>query len=232
MTKLSELITTAKFETKLPVSKQIIQFRPFLVKEQKALLQAQMDESVATAILTIQSVLSSCTFGVANVENMSSTDIEWLMLQIRAKSVGEEINMNLTCPHCGNIQQHSASIADVKVSEQKQSVTNPIMLEPGLYVDVQVPNIKQAMTFEKKDSVEVVASCIKSIIHGDEIISSENVELAELVEFVESMTNKMLTQVVEYIDSAPTLSLSISAKCEKCEKLIETEVKGVMGFLG
>ncbi len=232
MAKLSELITTAKFETTLPVLKQKIQYRPFLVKEQKALLQAQVDENVETAINTVKSVLTNCTFEKVNIEKLTSTDIEWLMLQIRAKSVGEDINMNLTCAACNNTQPHSVTINDIKITEAKTGITNPIKLETGLYVEVELPGLTQAMAMGDKDSTEVVAKCIKSIIHGDEIISSENVSLSELVDFVESMTNDMLTKIIEYIDSTPKLYIQIDTVCTKCGAPIVAEVKGVMDFLG
>ena len=189
-------IATPTYELELPSTKETIQYRPFLVKEEKLLVLALEGENTKEITTAIKNVIKSCihTKGI-KVEILPTFDIEYLFLNIRGKSVGEEIEVNIICPDDGETYVPvKINIDDIKVKEIEEH-TNKIKVDSAIVMEMKYPSldqfIKSNFDFNSNDtmnqSFDLVATCIDKIYNEQEVWVAADCTKKELVEFLEQM---------------------------------------------
>lgn len=231
-------IATPTYELELPSTNQKIKYRPFLVKEEKLLLLALETEDNKDITNAIKTVIKNCieTKGI-KVESLPTFDIEFLFLNIRARSVGEEIEVNLICPDDEETTVPvKINVDDVKVEKNKNH-HKQIKLDDKLMMDMKYPSLDQFIknNFDlnsntMEQSFELVADCIDKIYSEDEVWSSSDVTREELVDFLEQMNSQQFKQIEEFFETMPKLSHKVKIKNPKTKVESEVVLEGLASF--
>ena len=225
----------------VPSTKEEVKFKPFTVKEENALLIARESNDEATQMATMIDVLESCTFGKVNVENLAMFDIEYLFVNIRAKSVGEVVEIDMKCKNivdekeCGGIISFDVNLSTVKVNIPEEHTTN-VMVGEGIGVTFRYPNVTMYSKIKgtlKESPVLGVISLIRSIYDAETVYEASEYSKDEMIEFVESIPSSEMQNVKsKFIDSMPQLQHSAKWKCPKCGKEGVHTFKGLAEFFG
>lgn len=225
--------STPVYEITLPVSKQKIKYRPFLVKEEKILLIANETDSISQATLAIRNIVENCTFGKLNLDKTPLADIEYLFIMIRAKSVGEEVTGEITCQGCDQKIDYTINLEKVKVNQGKKMDPN-IRVAPDTVITMKFPSMDVANDIDDKESIDVAmqvtASCVEMITIGETIYSAETLELSDVVAFLENLSKKQLESVSEFMDTIPSIVYSDKYTCPKCSHENNIKMEGIGSF--
>lgn len=222
MTKLTDFLEVPKYKLTLPISKREVNYRPFLVKEQRILLQAQEEKDEKLIVNTILNVIEVCTFNELEINTLNITDFEYLFLNIRAKSAGTNINVTANCQHCKAQNDISLSIDEVKIQESDKVIENPIKINDSLYITMQYPNANIILNAET-NSIKIIKECIKSFIYGDSVYNVDSRTPDEIMEFLDMLSSEQLEKLKNFIESLPTLYLPAKFNCVNCKK--DNEIK-------
>ena len=211
-------IATPTYELELPSSGQTIKYRPFLVKEEKLLVLALESEDTKQITNAIKTVIKNCivTKGI-KVEALPTFDIEFLFLNIRGKSVGEEIEVNLIAPDDGSTSVSvKINIDDIKV-QKKDGHSNKIKLDDHLMMEMRYPSLEQFIksNFDfsgesgMDQSFELIATCIDKIYNEEEVWSTSDCSKKEISDFLEQMNSIQFKQIEKFFETMPKLSHEI-----------------------
>ncbi len=211
-------IATPTYELELPSSGQNIKYRPFLVKEEKLLVIALESEDNKQITNAIKAVIKACilTKGI-KVETLPTFDIEYLFLNIRGKSVGEEIEVNVFCPDDGETQVPvTINLDDIHV-QKTEDHTNKIKIDDSVMMEMKYPSldqfIKNNFDFDDKNamdqSFDLIASCIGKIYTEDEVWSTADCTKKEVKEFLESMNSHQFKDIEKFFETMPKLSHTV-----------------------
>ena len=232
-------IATPTYELELPSTGELIQYRPFLVKEEKVLVIALESEDTKQITTAIKTVIKNCikTKGI-KVDALPTFDIEYLFLNIRGKSVGEEIEVNIVCPDDGETQVPvMINIDDIHVQKDDDH-TNKIQLDDEILMVMKYPSldqfIKNNFDFESKNqmdqSFDLIASCIESICTEEDVWATADCSKKEVTEFLESMNSSQFKGVEKFFDTMPKLSHKIKVKNPVTKKESEVVLEGLASF--
>ena len=231
-------INTPTFELELPSTGKKVKYRPFLVREEKILVMAMESEDTKQITDAIVQILNDCilTRGV-KVEKLSTFDIEYLFLNIRAKSVGETVEVNVTCPDDGETQvQMEIDLDSIKVKKNK-SHRNTIKLDNDLSMKLKYPSLDQFIESnfdsgmsEVSQSLSVISSCIDMIYNEEESWNASDSTREELEEFLEQLNTKQFKQVEKFFETMPKLAHTIVVKNPKTEVESEVVLEGLASF--
>ncbi len=224
-------IATPTYELELPSTEQPVNYRPFLVKEEKLLVLALESEDTKQITTAIKSVLKSCvlTKGI-KVEHLPTFDIEYLFLHIRGKSVGEEIEVNITCPDDEKTQVPvTLNLEDIKV-QKNDNHNNQIKLDDNLMMELKYPSldqfIKNNFDFDEKNQMEqsfdLIGTCIDKIYNEEEVWATADCTKKEIKEFLESMNSSQFKEIENFFETMPKLSHTIKVTNPKTK--VESEV--------
>jgi hypothetical protein len=232
-------ISTPIYELELPSTGQLIQYRPFLVKEEKLLVIALESEDTKQITTAIKSVIKNCILTKnIKVEILPTFDIEYLFLNVRGKSVGEEIEVNVFCPDDGETQVPiKLNLDDIKVQKNKEH-TNRIKLDDDIMMEMKYPSldqfIKNNFDFTNKNamdqSFDLIASCIGKIFTEDEVWDSSDVSKKELNEFLESMNSSQFKDIEKFFETMPKLSHKVTVTNPKTNVESEVVLEGLASF--
>ena len=232
-------IATPTYELVLPSTGKTIQYRPFLVKEEKLLVLALETEDTKQITTAIKNVLKNCvlTKGI-KVDQLPTFDIEFLFLNIRGKSVGEEIEVNIICPDDEETQVPvTIDLEDIQV-QKTEDHTNQIKLDSNLMMEMKYPSlnefIKNNFEFDEKNqmqqSFELIAQCIDKIYNEEEVWTSSDCTKKEMNDFLESMNSAQFKEIESFFTTMPKLSHTV--KVTNPETKVESEVvlEGLASF--
>lgn len=226
---IKDFIAIPEYSITLPISKQTIRYRPFLVKEQKVLLQIQETESDdSTKINNVLSVINECLFNEIDSRNLNITDFEILFLNIRAKSESSEMHFKAKCDHCQHENLTSINIGDLKTDIK--DVDNIIKINDKLFIEMKYPDINSVLDIDNKDVVAMVKICIKSFILGDTVYHVEQNSSDDVMEFLDYLTTDQFKKLKEFIENIPQNYIPLKFKCNKCGEETDKKINGLMNF--
>lgn len=226
-------ISTPIYELVVPSTKKKIKYRPFLVKEQKILLialETQDDTQILSAIVQIfENCIITPNF---KVDSLSLFDIEYIFLNMRARSIEEQITMNVTCPDDGETEvQVTILIDDIKVNFPKNH-SKEIKLDDNTLLVMKYPNLdyfaKVNFTPENPDPYELVASCIDKVFVGEDL--SDDFTFDEAKEWVETLTNHQFEKIQAFFNTMPVLTHTIKVKNPATNKTSDITIEGLANF--
>ena len=225
-------IATPIYTLTIPSTKKKVKYRPFLVKEQKILILAMENEDQEQILDAITNTIKSCLITKVDMTTLALFDIEYLFLQIRARSISEEIEMRVTCADDGETTVDvKFMVDDVKVSFPKGH-TNIIKLDDDLTIEMQYPDLdyftKINFMDEKVDEYELVAKCIKRVYVGEDDFTSDSLD--ESKEWVEGLTNNQFEKIQSFFETMPTLRHVLKVKNPKTKVVNEVVLEGLSDF--
>jgi hypothetical protein len=232
-------ISTPTYELELPSTGETIQYRPFLVKEEKLLVIALESEDIKQITTAIKTVIKNCIITKnIKVESLPTFDIEYLFLNIRGKSVGEELDVNIICPDDGETQVPvKINLDDIKVQKNEQH-SNRIKLDGSIMMQMKYPSldqfIKSNFDFSDKNAMEqsfdLIASCIDKIFTEEEVWTTSDVTKKEMNDFLESMNSSQFKDIEKFFETMPKLSHKIKVKNPVTEVESEVVLEGLASF--
>ncbi len=223
-----------KYKCVLPSDGTEIEFRPFLVKEQKVLLLAQEEEDEKAMFNAVKDLIESVCFTEIKADRLSVVDMEYLFLKIRSKSVGETANIKVTCndPNCNGTGDAVINLDDVEVVGETPE--NKIMINDEIGIELRYPRVSDINAVQGMDNATSTLTMLKSsmvnIYDADEVYPTMDASTNELNEFVENLTMQQLEMITDYFNSIPALQHDVESKCTTCDKDIRTTVKGLNSF--
>lgn len=233
-------ISTPTYELELPSNGKKIRYRPFLVREEKILIMALESEDTKQISSAIVQILSDCiATKTVKVSELSTFDIEYLFLNVRAKSVGETVEVNVTCPDDGETQvQMEINIDDIKVQKDPKH-KDIIKLDDNLSMKLKYPSLEQFVenNFEVNESesevnksLSMIISCIDTVYDQEESWSASDCTKKELEEFVEQMNTKQFKEIENFFVTMPKLSHKIKVKNPNTKVESEITLEGLASF--
>ena len=232
-------ISTPTYELELPSNGQTIKFRPFLVKEEKLLVLALEGEDTKEISNAIKTVIKNCIVSKGiKVESLPTFDIEYLFLNIRGKSVGEKVEINIICPDDGETTVPvSIDLDDIKV-QKNENHSNKIKVDSSITMEMKYPSLEQFIktNFDFKNenameqSFDLIASCIDKIYTEEEVWSTADVTKKELTEFLDQMNSSQFKEIEKFFETMPKLSHKIIVKNPKTEIENEVVLEGLASF--
>jgi hypothetical protein len=234
------------YNVELPLTKKKIRYRPFLVKEEKLLMMAMETDDFKGVMTTIKQVANNCILDDIDIDELPVTDIEFLFLQLRARSVGEVIELNYKCNNtvkdedgaektCNHVVKLDLNIFDIKPTHNPNH-TNKIELSKDLGIVMRYPTFESVEQIEDVGDVEkvfsILTTCIDYIYDADNIYYSKDVTREELTEFIDSMSRDQFDKVKVFFDTMPSLKKNVDFKCGKCGYSENIEVEGLQNFFG
>lgn len=227
-------LNVPSYNCKLPSTGARVKYRPFLVKEEKLLYLAMETGEQEDMIDAVRNILASCT-DIKNVNKLATFDIEYLFLKIRASSVGESVEVNVTCPDDNETQvKVSIPLDDIDVIHSANHVKE-IKLDDNVMLTMGYPSmelfVKMNFTGNGMDEVfELAASCAESIADENQVYLCKDTPKAELLEFFESMNSKQFRMVQEFFETMPKLSHTIEIFNPNTKVKSEVVLEGLASF--
>ena len=222
---------TPKFSINIPSTGKPVEYRPFVVKEEKVLLFAAETKDQKQIMSAIRDTINACTFEKLNLEELAMFDIEYLFLQIRSKSVGETATPNIKCSECETPNSVSVDLSKVAVSEVPDTMNVKVTDEIGVILKFPSYSLMQEINMDNKDSTfEIVASCIDKIYDTTTVYDTKDFEKKDVMEFVENMTQAAFTNLVKWFEKMPRVKQDISFECKSCKHKNNITLTGLADF--
>ena len=230
-------LNTPTYELEVPSTDEKIKYRPFLVKEEKILLMAMESKDNTQIINAVKDIVSSCTFEKLNANTMPMFDMEYIFLNIRAKSVGEISKLKILCP------DDKKTYASVELDLTKVEVqvgdehSNKIELTDDMGIIMTYPTIDSFLesgieNIDASNMLEVIGTCILQIYEekGEKVYQAKDQTKKELTEFIESMDSKQFKKLQSFFDTMPKLTHTIKVKNPKTKKTSDVKLTGLNDF--
>ena len=232
-------IATPTYELELPSTGKTVQYRPFLVKEEKLLVIALESEDTKQITTAIKAVIKACikTRGV-KVEALPTFDIEYLFLNIRGKSVGENLDVNIICPDDKETEvKVNINLDDIKC-HKNEGHTNKIKLDDSLMMEMKYPSldefIKSNFDLDEKNqmdqSFDLIASCIDKIYSEEEVWAAEDCTKKEMSDFLESMNSSQFKEIETFFETMPKLSHTLKVTNPQTKVVSDVTLEGLAAF--
>jgi len=232
-------INTPTYELVLPSSNRKVKYRPFLVREEKLLIIALESEDLKQITTAVIDVLNSCILTKGTkVEKMATFDIEYLFLNVRAKSVGEQVEVNVICPDDGETTvQMPIDIDAIKVQKNKEH-TDIVKLDDDISLKLKYPSLTEFIssnfdadsTNDVDTTMHMITSCIDIIYNAEESWKASESTTKELQDFVEQLNTKQFKDIENFFNTMPKLSHKINVKNPKTEVESEVVLEGLASF--
>jgi len=237
-------IATPTHELKLPSTGKPIKYRPFLVKEEKVLILALESQDIKQITLAIKSVLKDCilTKGI-KVEDLPSFDIEYIFLNVRGKSVGESIDLIVTCSDDGTTEVPVKLFVDEIQVQKDEEHSTEIRIDDSIVIKMKYPSLEQFIKnnfdFTTQESVstiersfDIISSCIESIFTEEEAWAASDVTKKELIEFIESMNADQFKKIEKFFETMPKLSHTFTVINPNTKQENTVTLEGLTSFFG
>ena len=229
-------LQTSEYKLTVPSTQEEIKFRPFLVKEQKILMIAQESGDESEIASAVGKLVSGCTFGAMDAKTSPMFDVEYIFLQLRSKSVGSKITLNVTCPDDNETQvEVEVDVDDIQVQMSLEH-NQDIEITDDISIHFRYPRLKdlQGMASELSDfekTLILVVECVETITSGEEVINRIDMTQDEIVEFIDSMNNTQMEGVLKFFETMPKVRHIIDVVNPKTKKKGEVLLEGLESFL-
>ena len=239
-------VSTPTYELTVPSTGEKVSYRPFLVKEEKTLLMAAEDQNISTITKAMRDIISTCTEGEVDLKNLAPYDIEYIFLQLRGKSIGDVITLNLKKPEsieceeseCPGSTEIKVNIDDIKI-DTSSIVDSKIQLTEDIGIKLGFPQLDSVQKYTTKgggmtpDGVfKMINDCIEYIWEGKEIYKAKDSTQKELNDFIESLNSEQFNKIRNFFESMPRLRHEVTWTCSKCDKSAPLLLEGIDSFFG
>lgn len=239
-------INSPIFELTLPSTGKAVKYRPFLVKEQKILLLAMEAKDTRASLLAIKQIINNCAVDPIDVDKLPSFDIEYFFIRLRAKSIGEAVDLRLRHPtgfnakneQCQHITNFSLNLLDVEVSKSIEHEDKIILdEETGVGVKMKYPTVDALDDDESTENKSQMDNAIDGIIYAidyifdkDNIYKKEDFTKTELIEFIENLQQEQFIKLTKFFETMPKVKKTITWKCAGCGEEDEITLEGMSNF--
>ena len=231
------IIESPKYSVRLPSTGKNVEYRPFLVKEEKILLIAQESGEATDMIMAMKDVIRACTFDKLDPDLLTSYDLEFLFLKLRAKSVGETSTIKIQCSECKGYEEVDVNIDEIDMKEVSQE-DRSVMLTDNVGITlrhIRVRDLASLTDTTKSQSdvvVDTVIASMEAIFDADSVHPVDSTPRAELIAFVNSLNRKQMEKIEKFIGDTPKIQLDVKFTCSNkaCNHENHIVLTGVQSF--
>ena len=228
-------IDTPTYQTNLPSTGELINYRPFLVKEQKIIMMAEESQDDNQMIQAVVDLVGSCTFNKIDLSKSPTFDVEYLFLKVRGKSVGETMNINVICPDDEiTTTQVQIKVDDIKV-DKLEGHTNILDITDTIKMHLRYPCLSDVANFKNLDTTDGIFSilykCIDQIHYGDDVYHRIDISDKDIEEFLEQLNTEQFQKIVEFFNTMPKLRHVVEVTNPKTKVKSEVVLEGLQSFL-
>lgn len=232
------------YEVDLISTGKPIRFRPFLVKEQKLFLMASESDDAKETVQVIRQVLKNCIIDDIDVDSLPTFDLEWLFINLRARSVEEIVNLRYKCNNnvkdeegkdvkCSGYVEFDVNLLDIEPSKNPEH-TNKVQITENLGVMLKYPTFEMVQKYEGLEEndlmTNVLVDCIDYIYDKEQMYYAKDTTREELIEFVDNLQQKDLEKIKLFFDTIPEVKKDVTFECPKCKYKEEIAIKGIQNF--
>lgn len=232
------------YELSLLSSGKKIRFRPFLVKEQKLLLMATQSEDPKDTLNIVKQISKNCIIDSIDIETLPVFDLEYIFLNLRARSVNEVVNLQYKCNNkvknekneeevCGSLEKFNINLLEI-FPEKNSDHNKKIMLTDNLGIMMKYPTFEMVANItgqnESEVLMELLINSIDYIFDKDKIYYAKDVTKDELIEFIENLQQKDLEKIQQFFETTPKIKRNLEFKCRKCGYEEDIIVEGLQNF--
>jgi hypothetical protein len=240
-------INSPIFELILPSTKQAVKYRPFLVKEQKILLIASESNDQNASLIAIKQIINNCAIDKVDVEKLPTFDLEYLFINLRAKSIGEKIDLRMRHRtgyndegvECDHTTMVSLDLNEIEVDQEIGHTDNIILDEENqigikmkypMFDDASLKNLNKKTKHQMDNAMEAIANCVEYIYDKEEIYKIEDISKKELLEFIENLSQEQFLKINKFFTSMPKVKKEIEWKCGGCGSHDKVTLEGMSSF--
>ena len=226
-------LKASRHELILPSTGEKVQYRPFLVKEEKLLLIAQNSENQSEIALALETIVDDCTFNKLNVKELPTFDIEYIFIQLRSKSVGSQTTIQVTCPDDNETKVAvDIDLNDIQcVMSDEHNPTIELTNDIGMIMSYPKLNEMSTLDLNNQEVVfDLLASCVKQIYDSDNVYEKTDMNKKELSEFIDSMTHEQLVKVQNFFETMPKVKHTINVVNPNTNVESEVVIEGMNSF--
>jgi len=227
------VIETPVFELELPSSGKKLKYRPFLVKEQKSLLIAQESDEKSAVRETLFSVIDACFFNKVESKYLPDFDVDYMFVKLRAKSIGESVDLVVKCKECGEKNSYVLKLDDIK-AHRVEGHTNKIFLTENIGVTMRYPTFEEVEYLKSNYSVEVIyqtiVKCIDVIFDHDTVTMGKDVSFNEISDWLDNLNQNHYDKFENFFNTQPEIKTNIDFVCSSCSASNHLEVVGIEDF--
>ena len=235
---LPKINETLNFSMKIPSTGKTVKYRPYLVKEEKVLLQAFESGDTKTCLEAMVDTLNACIDPKTkvSVDQLATFDVEYMFTQVRSKSVGENSTILVKCKECEKDNPVVVNLEELHIDVSKTDsvidVTDNISVKMKFptYGSILEGDVNKLEESDTQTALEMIASSIESVMTEDEVIDCATQDKSEMIEFVSSMTAGQLQGISKFLEDMPALTHDIAFDCEHCAAKNEVQLRGLSDF--
>lgn len=214
-------------------SGQKVKIKPWDGHAEKSLQIALMDEDKTTIRNTMLSVIDECTFNALDVENLPEVEIEWLITQLRLRSVGEIVELTATCSNCTKQYDVNVNLLEAVIEDNSPDRKKPIKVDDDIYFQLRLPTKEMMTNYENDKNFSIdhlVASMIVSVSTSEEVFSPKDYSFEELVQYVEGFNKQKMIHVYKFIEDLPRVVCTTKSTCRHCKTEHDIRLEGTDFF--
>lgn len=233
MTLAGIIASVPKHQTTLPISGKKIEYRPFIVKEEKILLMASESKDEKTINTAIREVISACTNGTVDVFKLPLLDMEYLFLQLRSHSVGETAKPNIKCSGCEVPTEVEINLREIQpIIDPNHKKIIPIVGD--ISVVMRYPTVDDIKDIDTPNDIEkalnLLVKSIDKVYHGEKIYNASEMDPKEVKAFIEEMTQDQFKKLFSFVETMPKLEKNVHFKCKHCGLENNATLRGIVSF--
>jgi hypothetical protein len=228
------ILEVPKYTMTIPSTGDVVEYRPFLVKEEKNLMIAQETGEGDVVFNAMKDIIKACTFNVIDPESLATYDLEYVFLQIRCKAVGETADVTIKCSECGKSNPVTLNLTEAYVQKPEEFVSEKtIQVTNDIGIILQPIKVSQIGEIEKDANLTAtIKAVLKSIYDADNIYPVEDQTAEELDTFIDSLPHKALEEINSFLTSQPKLVIDVEFKCRHCGEISKSQLTGITDFFG
>lgn len=231
------VLNTAKYTTIVPSLGKEVEYRPYLVKEEKILMIALESQDQSQILGAIKDVITSCVYDDINTNELTMFDLEALFLKLRSKSVGETTEVKVKCEKCEKEHKETIKFDDIKMPIVNNK-SNTINLTKDVGITLSYPKVgdvekHDGNTLNSIDGImEILIDSIESIYDADNIYSAKDESRKNIKSFIDTLNSEQFAKLTKFFEDIPALKYNLKFKCTGCEHENDIELSGLQNFFG
>lgn len=225
-------LNTAKYELTLPSNGDLVEYRPYLVKEEKILMLAMESNDNKQIVNATRDIVDACTFGKVDINKLPMFDLEYIFLKLRSKSIGEKAQLKFKCSNCEKPNEYEMNLDNVEPT--KPDLVDKVQITDDIGVILKFPTVEQMAGIGGDNEVDqvfqVLARSIDSIYDAERVYPANESTEEELLTFIENLNQGQFNKLQDYFQSMPKLEHTVKFDCHSCGTANEYKLEGLQSF--
>ena len=227
-------LETPTYSAVLPSTGEQVEYRPFLVKEEKILMIAQESNDNSAMMKALRNIIKACTFNKVNPSKCTTYDIEYLFLKLRAVSVGETAELQFKCEECGEFNTVEINLNDIELVYPDENPETDIKLTENVGIKLKPVSVDDVETLSDinnpKNFTKAIAAVIDVIYDQENVYKVSDTSEKEVLEFIDNLSHTHLEKIQNFIEKQPQLKYTVEYTCSKCGHENKVELIGMQSF--